>query len=151
MEITHSAFEWSWRDSPFMGNEQIPTIDKLVSVLTSFRAISINRYVNLDVPTVIIHVYFAPRLVTIRLRQPQANQQTEAGWAGTLTLWHQIIRDTELSHMHGRASAAFIRASSSPCDTHFLNSINNQPKFNINAHQSWISAAGNSIVPCKEV
>jgi hypothetical protein len=151
MDMTRSAFERSSRDSQQIGNEEIPTLNTPVGVFVSFQARLINRYVNLPVPTVMIHVYFAPRLVTIRLRQPQVNQQTEAGWASTLTLWHQIIRDTELFHMRGGASAAFIRASSSPCDTYFLNSINNQPKFNIYAHQSWLSAAGNSIVPCKEV
>jgi hypothetical protein len=132
-------------DSQQIGNELIWTLNTPGGVFVSFQARLINCYVNLPVPTVMIHVYFAPRLVTIRLRQPQVNQQTEAGWASTLTLGHQIIRDTELSHMRGRASAALIRASSSPCDTKLLNSASYQPYFKIFANQSGLSAAGNSI------
>jgi hypothetical protein len=134
-------------DSQQIGNEEIPTLNTPGGVFVSFQARLINRYVNLPVPTVMIHVYFAPRLVTIRLRQPQVNRQTEAGWASTLTLWHQIIRDTELSHMRGGASAAFIRASSSPSDTNLLNSASCQLYFKINKSHSWPAAVGNSIMP----
>ena len=78
MEITSSAFEQGPGDSQQLGNEQVPTLNRLVGVFASLRAKLIIPYVILTLMIAMVGVYVITRLVTSSLHERFVNQLLEA-------------------------------------------------------------------------
>ena len=78
MEITSSTFEQSSGDSQNLGNEQVPTLNKLIGVFASLRAKLIIPYVILTLLIAMVGVYVITRLVTSSLHERFVNQLLEA-------------------------------------------------------------------------
>jgi len=78
MEITSSAFERGPGDSQQLGNEQVPTLNKLIGVFASLRAKLIIPYVVLTLMIAMVGVYVITRLVTSSLHERFVNQLLEA-------------------------------------------------------------------------
>ena len=78
MEITSSAFERGPGDSQQLGNEQVPTLNRLIGVFASLRAKLIIPYVVLTLMIAMVGVYVITRLVTSSLHERFVNQLIEA-------------------------------------------------------------------------
>jgi len=78
MEITSSAFERGPGDSQQLGNEQVPTLNRLIGVFASLRAKLIIPYVVLTLMIAMVGVYVITRLVTSSLHERFVNQLLEA-------------------------------------------------------------------------
>ena len=78
MEITSSAFERGPGDSQQLGNEQVPTLNRLIGVFASLRAKLIIPYVVLTLMIAMVGVYIITRLVTSSLHERFVNQLLEA-------------------------------------------------------------------------
>jgi hypothetical protein len=78
MGITSSAFEPNSGDSQIIGNEQVPTLNKLIGIFASLRAKLIIPYVILTLMIAMVGVYVITRLVTSSLHERFVNQLLEA-------------------------------------------------------------------------
>ena len=78
MDITNSAFERGPGDSQQLGNEQVPTLNRLIGVFASLRAKLIIPYVVLTLMIAMVGVYVITRLVTSSLHERFVNQLLEA-------------------------------------------------------------------------
>ena len=78
MGITSSAFEPTSGDSQIVGNEQVPTLNKLIGIFASLRAKLIIPYVILTLMIAMVGVYVITRLVTSSLHERFVNQLLEA-------------------------------------------------------------------------
>ena len=78
MEVTNSAFERGPGDSQQLGNEQVPTLTRLIGVFASLRAKLIIPYVVLTLMIAMVGVYVITRLVTSSLHERFVNQLLEA-------------------------------------------------------------------------
>ena len=76
--MTSSAFERGPGDSQQLGDEQVPTLNRLIGVLASLRAKLIIPYVVLTLMIAMVGVYVITRLVTSSLHERFVNQLLEA-------------------------------------------------------------------------